>query len=149
METNEPIDTGYDTDLNLTAAALDYLRSVAGWSQFLAVLGFVGIGFMVLVGLILGVAMSSVPGTDQLPFPSFVFSIIYLLLGVVYFFPVLYLYRFSNKTKQAFQFGSSEELADAFYYLKAHYKFIGILTIALIGLYLVGIVVSIAIGLSF
>ena len=50
-------------------------------------------------------------------------------MAVLYFFPALYLYRFTENLGKAMVSGSEQELTTAFDYLKRHYKFVGILLI--------------------
>ena len=68
-------------------------------------------------------------------FPPFVFGLIYLIIGAVYFFPILYLYRFSSLIRKALQNKDTQILDIAFRNLKAHYKYIGILMIIALGIY--------------
>jgi hypothetical protein len=77
------------------------------------------------------------------PFPSFFFAVFYILMALIYFFPVLYLYRFSQHLGNALQMGSSDELTSSFNFLNKHYTFIGVLMI--IGLILFGLMILIAI----
>lgn len=65
---------------------------------------------------------------------------LYVLIGLIYFFPILYLFRFSNWTKKALMNKSSLDLSVALKNLKSHYKFIGILTIVIISLYILVII---------
>ncbi len=110
--------------------------------MFLSILGFVGIGFLVLGGLFMGTFMSTMSNAfgDQipggLPMGGGFIAFIYLLLALLYFFPVFYLYKFSNYTKKALDSRDTEMLTNAFSNLKSHYKFLGIVAIIIIGLYL-------------
>lgn len=115
-----------------------YIKEIANWSYFLAIIGFIFIGFMVLGGLFAGVILGSMMGDEMLGMMAVgpgLLSGMYLVMALVYFFPVFYLYRFSTKAKIALRSGSDMELTDAFENLKSHYKFLGILTIVIIGLY--------------
>jgi hypothetical protein len=74
---------------------------------------------------------------------------VYLVLALLYFFPVLYLYQFSKKMKEALQSKNDDVLATAFEKLKSHYKFIGVFTIIFISLYILMIVAAIVGGIAF
>jgi carbon starvation protein CstA len=52
-----------------------------------------------------------------------------LILAVIYFFPVLFLFRFSKRTGHAIQTLDKEELHKAFRSLKSHFVYIGVLII--------------------
>ena len=81
------------------------------------------------------------------------FGLFYILLGLVYFFPVLYMYRFSTYAKQSLvqisTGGSSNELmANAIGYLKKHFRYVGIFTIFLLVVYMlviIGLLIALAI----
>ncbi len=151
METNQPLDLGNEDAFRLNATAISHLRSTARWAFFLSILGFIGVGFMAIGGVASAAMfsfMSDTMGNSPMPFPPALFSIFYFILAVVYFFPVLYLYRFSSQTQTAVQQEDPEALNDALSNLNAHYKFIGILSIALIGLYVIGMIVAFAVGFS-
>lgn len=82
--------------LNLTS--LRYLKSIKNWSFFFAILGFIGLGLMVILGVVMIGVASYAPKTKFLV--EFI-SIFNAVFAIVYFFPVLYLYKFSVKTESA------------------------------------------------
>jgi len=69
-------------------------------------------------------------------------TVTYLVLALIYFFPVYYLLQFANKMKKALSTKNEETLTNAFEMLKSHYKFIGVFTIITISLYALLFVVS-------
>ena len=147
MEHNSSFDS---FELHLTAQAQDFLRTAAKWAMFLAILGFIVIAFwifaalgMLAAGSVVG-DMPSSPGMGAMAFFSpTVLGLAYLIMAILYFFPVLYLYKFSSKIKNALSSNSSDELTEAFGNLKSHYKFIGIITIITIIASIVAIVAAI------
>ena len=138
--------------LSLNDLAVEALRESAKWCMFLAIVGFIFIGLMVIIGAILSVAMAAIPdnnpafGGSMGPFMAIkgYFGIIYILLAVLYFFPVYYLFNYAKGIKQAVQSGNSDVLTNALVSLKSHHKFLGIMTIVMIGLYIIGIICFIA-----
>jgi hypothetical protein len=117
---------------NLSDSAIYYLAEARKWAKFIAIIGFVGIGLMVMMGLIMGLIMDSLisaASQSPMPFSGTVFMFIYLVIAALYFFPVYYLYRFSVDMGNALVSGSEDIMTSAFGYLKSHYKFIGILII--------------------
>ena len=116
---------------NLSDAALYYLAEARKWAKFIAILGFIGIGFMVLAGFFMGFAMTAVKAfsPQPFPFPTGFFTFFYFIVAIIYFFPVYYLYKFSEDLKRALDMGMEEQLTSAFRWLKSHYKFIGIIMI--------------------
>ena len=69
-----------------------------------------------------------------------IMTITYLVLAVIYFFPVYYLIQFANKMKKAIATKNDETLAASFEMLKSHYKFLGVFTIITISLYILLII---------
>lgn len=130
-------------DLTISSDAVGYLKEVGKWSKFLSIVGFVGIGFMVLIGLFAGTIFSAIgQGNADMPFPPFLLGGIYIVIAAIYFFPVYYLFNFSTKIQQALASRDNSILNDAFKYLKSHYKFLGIFVIITIGLYIVAFIVG-------
>lgn len=130
-------------ELTLTNAAKHFLKEIAGWSKFLAVLGFVFIGIMLVFSFLSGTIFSALPQTQiqAMPFDfGYLMTIVYFSFALIYFFPVLYLFKFSTKMKVALQNKDNDVLAKAFDNLKSHYKFIGVFTIITISLYVLVII---------
>ncbi len=121
----------------LTSAAVGFLQESAKWSKFMAIIGFVGIGLMVLVSLFMAIGFSSMGTANmpELPFSMSVFSIIYVLFAAIYFFPVYYLYQYATKTSAALHSKNKQLLTDGLENLKSHHKFLGIFTLILVSLY--------------
>ena len=134
-------------NLSVTEQAKAYLKESAKWTKFLSILGFIGIGFMVIAALFMGVIMGSVGGAynagAMAGLSSGIITIVYLAMAALYFFPVMYLYKYSVRMKEALQSSNSDTLTEAFSNLKSHYKFIGVLTIVIISLYVLMFVITI------
>ena len=149
MDTNQPLDLGYEDGLVLSADALESLRITARWAFFLAILGFIGIGFLILAGIVVGITFSFTSELQSIyPFPPALLSLFFIILGVVYLFPMLYLYRFATQMKAAVQQKAQDTLNRSLANLKAHYKFIGILAIVLIALYCLALIGVVTVGAS-
>lgn len=137
-------------ELKLTSAAKRFLSETASWARFIAILGFVGIAIMVVFALFAGTIFNNLPQAQTMPFDfGYVMSGVYLLIAILYIFPVLYLYQFSAKMKNALQSKDDEILAIAFEKLKSHYKFIGVFSIIMISLYILGIIAAIISATAF
>lgn len=121
----------------LTSAAVGFLQESAKWSKFMAIIGFIGIGLMVLVSLFMAIGFNSMGASTipELPFSMSFFSIIYVLFAAIYFFPVYYLYQYATKTSAALHSKNKQLLADGLENLKSHHKFLGIFTLIIISLY--------------
>lgn len=129
--------------LTLNSEAKNFLRETAKWAFFLSIIGFIGIGFLVILALFSGVIFSAIPQAQSVPFDlGFAMTIAYLLFALLYFFPVYYLMQFANKMKKALSTKNDETLAESFKMLKSHYKFLGVFTVITMSLYVLIIVVS-------
>lgn len=148
-----------DFDLQLNESAKGFLKETAKWTYFLSILGYIGIGFIVLAaifaGAIFGTIGNTMPGEIMGKFGSafgIIITVVYLLIATLYFFPVYYLNKFSTKLKLALRKNDAEILANSFEYLKSHYKYIGIMALVILSFYvliLLGfLIVALTIGIN-
>ncbi len=114
-----------NSEVGLSKQSLIYLNETRKWTNFLSIVGFVGIGFMVLAGLFAGSLLSNLPNAEQLP--SGFFGFFYVIIAALYFFPIYYLFKFSSNMKMGIQLRNEAHIEEAFSNLKSHYKFMGIL----------------------
>jgi hypothetical protein len=125
-----------NSKIELTDESISYLNETRKWTIFLAILGFIFLGLMVIMSFSFGTFFSALGGQGiNPPFPSFLFVVLYLAIGLIYFFPILYLYKFSSFTKQGLVEKNETLMTLAFKNLKSHYKYIGIFTIVFLCLY--------------
>lgn len=128
------------TNLELNAQAEDALRVSAKWSMFLAIMGFIGIALMVVLAIFMTTAMSAIPDNayGNSPFGAMkgFISVIYFLLAAIYFVPVYYLFKYASEMKDALYARNSDMVSEALVFLKSHHKFLGIMTIVMISLYI-------------
>lgn len=149
----EEITTSGNSNFELTVESQSFLKETAKWAYFLSILGFVGVGIMVILALFMGTIFSKLgvfggnPGRFGMMEGGFITGL-YLLLAVLYFFPVYYLFQFASKAKAAFSVVDNEKLTESLQYLKSHYKFMGIMAIIVFSFYGIVFLFSI-IGLLF
>lgn len=141
MEDNLHVENG--ENLVIDWRSKEFLKETAKWTKFLAILGFVGIGLMVLGSFVMLFAPSSLMSNGDFPFGGKIFMmLLYLAFAVLYYFPISYLYQFSENTKKAIENNDNNAIRDAFEFLKSHYKFMGILTIILLSFYAIMIFIG-------
>lgn len=127
---------GLQMDASLQAS----LANTARWARFLAIVGFVMCGLMVLmafsVGSIMGLVSQQNPAIMAMGgmMSGFVI-VIYLLVALLYFFPCLYLFRFARKTQLALQQQNQQDLDDSFRNMERFFRFVGILTVIMLVFY--------------
>ncbi len=132
MEDNTSQNTGSE-QIELSKYTIYQLREIGNWTKFLGIAGFIFIGLLVILAFFMGSFMSQInPAT---PFPSFVFTIIYLVMGLIYFFPILFLFKFSIHLRRSLSSKDPAQMDSAFSNLNSHYKYIGILAIIILVIY--------------
>ncbi len=119
--------------MELNDQANKFLLEIAKWATFLAIVGFVTIGFMIILSFSIGTILSQIPENNMGVSPQF-FSFFYLIFAGIYFIPVYYLFQFGSKTKKALINNDTDLLTFGLKKLKSHYKFLGIITIIMVGL---------------
>lgn len=126
-------------ELQLNSAGKEFLRETAKWANFLAIIGYIFLGLLVLGALMffaMGSMMSSLSGMGAFGALGGGFvGVIYIIMALIYYFPITYLYRFASRTKRALSENNTESLTEALENLKSHYKFIGIVTLIFLSLY--------------
>ena len=100
-----------------------YILETVRWTKFLAILGFIFIGLMLLFGFF---SILLAAGSSGL---SIIAGVWILLLVAVYVYPVYALVKFSNNMKMAMTVSSQMHLNEGLRYQKSMYKYIGITTI--------------------
>ncbi|MFW5886882.1 MAG: DUF5362 family protein [Bacteroidota bacterium] len=135
-----------EQQLHLDDISIKSLDETRKWTKFIAIVGFVVLGLIVIAGF--SVAGMSRRFSPNFPLPGIWLSITYIILAIVYFFPLYYLLRFSNQMKKSIKDNDHISLTSAFVNLRKHYRFIGILTILMILFYLVFFIVSMFAGVA-
>lgn len=140
MDTNQLLDADFqNTGLNLTSDIRTNLSETARWGKFISIVGFVFVGLFAIFAIFAGAIFSSALNemADVYPFQiSGVFiSLFYLGFALLYFFPCLYLYRFSTRMQTALAADSGGDLSVAFKNLKSVYRFMGIFMAIILGFY--------------
>lgn len=136
--------------LVLNSKSKSFFKEIGKWCFFFSILGFISI-FLIVVGAIL---MGTVyaPLLDMATQQQGVSGVgtyvmwVYIFIAILYIMPVLYLFKFSRKIKVALATKSDDTLAEALENLKSHFKFIGVMTIIFISLYILLFVFSIFAG---
>lgn len=124
-------------EIRLNELAITSLNEIRKWTLFFGILGIVGVAFMAIIGV---VAMFIIPSFNQgmnAPYPTAFLGIFYLILGVIYILPIIYLIQFSSKIKKALNFKDEDQLSYAFNALKFHFRTVGIIILVIISIYII------------
>jgi hypothetical protein len=138
MEEITPLQPDEPKTITLERSALAYLMETARWCKLMAIAGFVGLGLLVLLGIFYSALISAISGgeLDALPVTfSWAIGLVYILFAVLFFFPVMYLYRFSKQTPSSIRSKTTEQLTEALSNLKSLFKFMGIYTAVILVIY--------------
>ena len=145
FENNTPIENPMLNNREINS----YLLEAYKWGQFLAIVGYVAMGLLVVVAIVMSFALSALSQVAGSGFPMGLVGLVYVLLAVVYYFPVTYLYKFSVQTKQAIQMQNEGLLTSGIQNLKSLLKFMGILTIVMLSLYGLALLIAVPVALLF
>jgi hypothetical protein len=111
--------------------------------MFLAIVGFIFFGLFIIIGLIAGTFLTAFnSGGKSLGIPESLTFVPILLLAVIYFFPVLFLFRFSKHTSHAILTLDKMELNKAVKNLKFYFAYVGVLLIIVLSIYIVILIVA-------
>ena len=138
METNLE-----NKSIEIGQESLNHLSTTRKWAMFLAIMGFIFLGIMLLAGVIAGVFLSAFrDNMESSGFTGIIMGIFFVIMSAVYFFPLLYLFRFSKYTAAAVQTLNKEDLYKAFKNLKSYFVYIGILIIVMLSMYVVLLIIA-------
>ncbi len=123
----------------------DALRATKPWTMFVAILGFVSLGFMVLGGLIMVAANQFIPQQEH-PYMMTAMGLAYILMALIYLFPALYLFKYSSAIGRFLDLKQASEMEAALGFQKSFWKFVGILCLIMLILAVLGIIAAFVIG---
>lgn len=135
-------------DLQIDPISQEHLSTAAKWARFLAIVGFVMIGLIILIGIFAGSMIASlssdVGGGAAGNVSSGFVIILYIAIAAIYFFPCLYLYRFATRMQAGIASLDQNQVNESFANLKSCFKFMGILTLAMLALYALLLIAGLA-----
>ena len=124
---------------------IEALRQTRPWVLFLSIVGFIITAIVAAAGL-LQVTMSLVQPTPRTAGEAIGGAMFTLLAGILYFFPSLYLLRFSGRIRDLTYSHRLADLEAALGAQKSFWRFSGILVALLLALYAVIIVGAAVMG---
>jgi hypothetical protein len=129
-----------NNDLQVSVPAQNFLSECAKWGKFLAIIGFILCGIMVVLAFFIPTLIMNIPPYNAMA-PSLSsglaagMTVMYILFACLFFFPCLYLYKFSVKMKSSLAETSQENFDESLQNLKSMFKFYGIVTIVMLSIY--------------
>ena len=127
-----------ESKIEINSEALDNLNVARRWTTFLSVLGFIFLGLIIIAGLATSLFLT-VFKTQQanLGIPESLMMVVFAAFGVLCFFPVFFLFRFSKNIRDAIQNNDQRKLVKGFKNLRLFFAYFGILVILVISVYLI------------
>jgi hypothetical protein len=123
--------------------SLKNLDTARRWAMFISILGFIFLGLLIIIGIIAGTFLTAFSGGETASgFPEYLMLIIYFILALAYFFPILYLFRFSKQTATAVKTLDKNLLYIAIRNLKSYFVHIGILIIIVLSFYIAALILA-------
>ncbi|HAQ37918.1 MAG TPA: hypothetical protein DCX89_05305 [Saprospirales bacterium] len=135
--------------IEFTSEIKHYLLNTAKWAKFLAIMGYVMMGLLVIIGIFMMVTNFSMFEDLGVRPALGLFGIIYWVIAAIYYFPVTYLYRFSNRIKSGLILVDQTHVTNAFSNLKSFFKFTGIMVIVMLGIYVLAILILTSMNFMF
>ena len=114
----------------------EYLKETAKWANFLAILGFIGLGLMAIAIIAMLFLHGYRPTYYTNVGESSFIAVFYILLSLFYYYPINYLYKFSVNINKGLNSNDQELFTSGFKNLKSLFKFHGIVTIVVISIYI-------------
>ena len=131
-------------NLGIDEEARAHMLETVRWGKFLAILGFVFLGLLILFGVLSGFIISAFDQSNVFTAGMGIgMMFVYLLIAAIYFYPTWALYKFSVLSKQALHTHNQQQFNQSLRYLKNIFKFFGIITIIMLALYGIGIMFTI------
>jgi len=138
--------------LSIDPVTKSHLSETARWARFLAIVGMVFLALMVVFGLFYAIWISSTFDSMQTRYGMETSrgygagvaagsAIMFIVMAIVTFFPLLYMLRFANQMKTALYGNDQENLNLSFQNLKRYFRYVGIITIIGIGIWIIWVLV--------
>jgi hypothetical protein len=134
------------TSFNITQPMLLSLRHTKPWVMLVSVIGFIYIGISVFFSVVAMFIFSQFNDTGSFVSSSML-VVMNILMGILYFFPSLFLFKFASSIGRLLDGGGATEMEEALSNQKSFWKFVGILVIIAIILGVLGVVAAIIISI--
>jgi len=132
----------------VSAEVVDVLRQTKPWARLLGVLGFIGIGFMLLASAIM-LAMGSFVRGGMPAGLGVGMMLVYLVMAGLQFPAALFLNRYASRIGDLVANPSQGDLQAALAAQKSFWRYVGILTLLFVCLYAAGIAIAIVVATVF
>jgi hypothetical protein len=138
--------------VNLTANAQRYLSQTGPWVRFISIMLFIGAAFMILAGVALvlmglaGLDSSTSPfGSGSMPGGmAFLLGPIYVMMALLFYIvPGIFLFRYASAIKALKMTPSAPALEDALRNQKTFWRYLGIMAIVMLAIFVLAVMAAI------
>ena len=129
-------------NLRITENIQKNLLSATKWLKFMTILGTVGVALFFIIGIVLLFIPTN--GRD----PGALFGVIYMLLTLLYFYPIKKSFDLIKNTRDAMGNASQMGLEQAAANVKSILKYFGILSIVCLSIYALLFVIGFIVGMA-
>ncbi|MBR5255993.1 MAG: hypothetical protein IKV62_04375 [Bacteroidales bacterium] len=130
-----------------------YYGQLAKWQKINGIFFVVGVVVLLLVGLAFLIFGSKMGAELEEELSGGIglqaLGIVYILMGVLYYFPAKYLLKASKKTKEWLASDDELDLTEGVLNTKSYFKFLGVLCIislCLLAIVIIGIIIAALVG---
>ena len=116
-------------NLRITENIQNNLLTATKWLEFMTILGTVGVALFFIIGIVL----LFIPTYDGVP--GALYGVIYMLLTLLYFYPIKKSFDLIKNTREAMGNASQMGLEQAAANVKSILKYFGILSIVCLSIY--------------
>jgi len=119
------------------------LQGTKPWVRLCSVMGFISTGFILLASLAMlfgGAFMTAQKQTFPFAGFQFLLGLLYAAMGVLYLFPSIKLWKYGSSIVRLMGTGSNADLVEALDQQRSFWKFVGIMILVMIALYIVAII---------
>jgi hypothetical protein len=116
------------------------LAETRPWVRLIAVVIFVGLGFLVLGTTVLLLMSGQLPGLGVARGEAILLAVMLVVMSAIYVPPALFLWRYASSIGHLQQGGGQQALEAALTNQKSFWKYLGVVILVMVGLYAVAIV---------
>jgi len=135
----------------VSPSTIAILSATKPWVRFISVMMWIGVGLMLLAAAGMGV-VSTLGASKSMPSSPFggvqfiVLAVVYGVFAFIYIFPALKLWKYANRIVSLGATRSVADLDAALNEQRSFWKFIGVMMVIMLSLYVVAIIGFVVLG---
>lgn len=130
----------------ITPRMIELLSKTRPWVLFIAILGLIATGLLVVAGLGMAAMMAVTGGSAQAAGMGIGMGLLYLLFAVIYFFPCWFLLKYAGAIRKLVDGGGGPAMEEALDRQYAFWRLVGILTVVTMVIYVIILIGAVVMG---